>query len=272
MKKIIVVFALTLTGACTFSQTAFEAGLRLNPEFTFLLNKNDENVGTQLDYANHFGYLSFGAGGVYNISGHLGLALDILFSREGQAFKGVLDNIPDSTAYSSIVVLQKLLANDTLIGNYTALAELNFIKIPLMLSFSTLRVKPVFFNLMIGPQINILQGVAQEVDGVDHEYSGTNIKPKDLYMPFTIDGMIAVGAGFRVTPHLILAAHLRFDYGFSDVEKKDATISYSGMPPVRFYSTGRAATHNATAALMIALNVRLGKIIKNGPYQTNYPK
>ena len=69
--------------------------------------------------------------------------------------------------------------------------------------------------------------------------------------------MLALGAGFNITEHFLLTAHLRFDYGFGDVEKKDITISYAGLPATNFYSSGRSATHNATAGLLIGINYKL---------------
>lgn len=260
MKKTIsiaLLFLSLLIGGHLCAQSSFEFGIRFNPEFTTLKNKNDKDADGQLDYAKHFGYLSFGAGGVYSFNNHIGVALDLLFSREGQAFTGNIGNNVDSNAYSSVVVLQSLLAGDSIGGPYEALAELNFIKLPLMLSLTTDRTKTIYFNCLVGPQINFLQGVAQEVNGEDLAYPGTDVEPKDLYKPVTFDGVLALGVGCNVTSHFALTAHLRFDYGFSDVEKKDVQVSYMSLPPVNFYTTTRSSTHNATTALMIGINYKL---------------
>ncbi len=142
-------------------------------------------------------------------------------------------------------------------GDYVAKAELNYIKLPIMLSLTTDNTKPFFFTLLVGPQINFLANVAQEVNHTDIEYPNSNIKPIDLYKPVTIDGMLALGGAYNITTKLVLTARFRFDYGFSDVEKKDVMVSYSGAAPVRFYSAEREATHNYTVGLMLGLDYKL---------------
>ena len=236
----------------------FELGLRLNPEFTDLMNKNDDNAGNELDLTNHFGYLSGGIGAIYNFNNNIGLAVDLLFSREGQAFKGhFTGSPPDAATYSSVVNTQVSLNNTVIVGDYVALAELNYIKLPIMFSLTSDNTQPYFFTLLVGPQFNFLEGVAQEVNNEDLEYPNTNIKPIDLYKSFTINGVLAIGGAYNLTPNLVLSARLRFDYGFNDVEKKDVMVSYSGAVPIRFYSAGRQATHNMTKALMIGLDFKL---------------
>ncbi len=256
MKKTILLIAVTFVFTQSNAQNNLSFGLRLNPEFTALLNKTDANAGDELDYAKHFGYASFGFGTAYNMN-HIGFAVDILFSREGQAFTGNINGASENNNYSSEVALQSFLAGEIVTGNYTALAELNFIKVPLMLSLSSDRSKVAYFNCLVGPQLNFLQGVAQEVNGKDHTYPNTNIEPKDLYKPLTLDGILALGGGLNIFSHFEVTAHLRFDYGFSDVENKDVTVSYLGLPAVNFYNDGRSSTHNATAALMVGLNFKL---------------
>ena len=111
--------------------------------------------------------------------------------------------------------------------------------------------------MLVGPQFNFLEGVAQEVNDEDLEYPNSNIKPTDLYKTVTINGVLALGGGFNLTPNLVLSARLRFDYGFEDVEKKDVMVSYSGAAPIRFYSTRRQAAHNLTGGLMLGLDFKL---------------
>ena len=70
--------------------------------------------------------------------------------------------------------------------------------------------------------------------------------------------------------NLVLTAHLRLDYGFGDVEKKDEMFTSGGVQQ-RFYSTGRVATHNATGGLMIGLNYKFVKKEKEKPKDTKKP-
>jgi Outer membrane protein beta-barrel domain len=235
-----------------------ELGLRYNPEFTYLLNKNDNNAGSSLNLTNNFGYFSFGAGGIINFNNYLGVAVDLLFSREGQRFEGNFTGSPsDAATYSSVVSTQLSLNGMVISGDYVAKAELNYIKIPLMISLTSDNTKQFFFTLQAGPQFNFLVDVAQEVNHHDLDYPNSNINPKDLYKAFTINGVLAVGSAYNLSSHLILSAKVRVDYGFDDVEKKDIMVSYYGAAPVRFYSTDRQATHNLTVGLLLGLDFKL---------------
>ena len=235
-----------------------ELGVRCNPEFTGLINKNDNNAGNKLVLTSNFQYYSFGAGAVFNFNNNFGLAVDLLFSREGQRFKGNFNgSAPDAATYSSVVHTQMSLNNMVIAGDYVAKAELNYIKLPIMFSLTSDNTKPFFFALLLGPQINFLEGVAQEVNDEDLDYPNSTIKPTDLYKTVTINGVLALGGAYNLSPNLVLSARLRFDYGFNDVEKKDVMVSYSGAAPIRFYSTGRQAAHSITEGLMLGLDFKL---------------
>ena len=258
IKSGLAIIALSFGLAANSQAQNLELGIRLNPEFTGLLNKNDMNVGKELDYASHFSYLSFGIGAVYNINTNFGVAVDILFSREGEAYKGNLDGSPtDKNAYSSVVVAQGFLNDVPVHGDYVALAELNYVKLPVMLAINTDKSQPVFFTMLVGPQLNFLQGVAMEVNKTDLDFPHTNVKPMDLYKSVTFNGVLAVGVGFNICPKLILSTRLRLDYGFNDVEKKDVMVSYNGGNSERFYSADRQTTTNVSAGLMIGLDFKL---------------
>ena len=258
-KSIIIISALCIAlGTSCYAQTGLQLGFRFNPEFTGLINKSDADAGDELNYSGHFTYISFGIGALYNLNNNIGFGVDILFSREGQAFKGNFTGAQlDATAYSSVVGTQVFLNNTVILGNYDALAELNYIKVPLMLSLTSDNVKPLFFTMLVGPQFNFLQGVAQEVNGEDLEYPNSNIEPKDLYQPVVFAGVLAVGGAYNLTSHLVFSMRLRLDYGFNDAEQKDVLVSYSGGESTLFYSADRKSTHSATVGLLMGLDFRL---------------
>ena len=259
-KIIICIFISALLFVCALKVNAqqIELGLRLNPEFAGLINKNDNNAGNKLELTSNFEYYSFGAGAIFNFNNNFGLAIDLLFSREGQRFKGNFNgSAPDAATYSSVVSTQVSLNNTVIVGDYVAKAELNYIKLPIMLSITTDNTEPLFLTMLVGPQFNFLEGVAQEVNHNDLDYPNSNIKPTDLYKTVTINGVLALGGAYNLTPNLVLSVRLRFDYGFDDVEKKDVMVSYSGAVPIRFYSTLRQATHNITEGLMLGLDFKL---------------
>jgi len=245
-----------------FQAQTVELGLRYNPELTSLLNKNDNNAGSKLNLTSNFGYFSFGAGAILNFNNYIGFAVDFLFSREGQRFEGNFTGSPyDAATYSSVVSTQLSQNNMVIVGDFVAKAELNYIKIPLMISLTSDNTKPFFFTLLAGPQFNFLVDVAQEVNHQDLDYPNSNIKPIDLYKQITINGVLAVGSACNLTSHLVLSARVRVDYGFNDVEKKDVMVSYYGAVPVSFYSTDRQATHNLTVGLLLGLDFKLQRVV-----------
>ena len=259
MKKLVVVVsACMLMAVGSKAQGRLEAGFRFNPQFTAILNKEDADAGNELNPETHFTARSFGVGFMYNISNSIGLGADVLFSREGQAFSGYITGTSvNQEAYTAVIDKQTFLNNELVLGDYKALAELNYVKVPVMLSLGSDKSKKVFFSVLAGPQFNFLVNVAQEVNGKDLEYPYTNIEAKDLYKPVTYSGMLAIGGGLNVGPHLVLSARLRADYGFTDAEKKDVMISYLGTPSTRFYSTNRGAAHTLTGGLMIGLDIKI---------------
>jgi hypothetical protein len=254
----VFIAALVFVHASRADAQQIELGLRYNPELTGLINKNDNTAGSRLGTTSTFGYFSFGAGAVFNFNNNFGLAVDLLFSREGQRFEGNFNGgAPDAATYSSVVSTQVFLNNTIVVGDYVAKAELNYVKVPIMVSLTSDNTKPLFFTLLVGPQLNILEGVAQEVNHTDLEYPNSNIAPNDLYKAVTINGVLALGGAYNISPQLVLSARFRFDYGFEDVEKKDAMVSYNGAAPIHFYSAERQATHNVTGALMLGLDFKL---------------
>jgi hypothetical protein len=249
---------LLFANSLKLSAQNFAFGIRYEPEFSALMNKNDGNAGPALNYTSHFTYLNFGVGATYNINKNMGLTVDVLFSREGQNFTGNFNETkPDPATYSSVVATQAFLNNLVITGDYAAKAELNFIKLPVMFLFSTDNTKLVYFTFSAGPQLNILYNVAQEVNHVDRDYPNTNITPIDLYKPVTINGVLELGAECNISSHIVLSANARIDYGFEDVENKNVMVSYYGAPQSAFYSPNRNATHNATAGLLIGVDYKL---------------
>ncbi len=236
-----------------------EIGVRYNPEFTGLLNKNDITAGNELQLTSNFVYTgSFGAGAVFNINKNIGLAADFLFSREGQRFEGYFGSKPpNASTYSSVVSTQVTLNHIVIVGDYVAKAELNYFKLPLMISLTSDNTKLLFFTMLVGPQVDFLQGVAQEVNHNDEAYPNTNITPYDLYKPVTINGVLALGGACNISSRLVLSARIRGDYGFEDVENKDVMVSNNGAAPVLFYSPERGATHSITGGLMLGLDYKL---------------
>lgn len=250
--------AFLFTGTVAFAQSGLQFGLRYDPEYTAYSNSNDAGAGDELQFASHFTELSFGGGAVYNFDKNMGIGIDILFSREGQAYTGTLSGTPPrADAYSSVVARQLSLNGMDAHGNYVALAEINYFKIPIMFSLTTDNSELFYFSVLAGPQFNVLHGVAQEVNQEDLDYPNTSVEPIDLYNSMTLGAVLALGASWNASSNIVLSTRLRFDYGLTDAENKDVTISTEGAPAVRFYSADRGAVHTETAGLLIGIDYKL---------------
>jgi hypothetical protein len=66
----------------------------------------------ELDYESTWGFCRAGVSASYNFTDYLGVGLDVLYSNQGQKYKGTQSGIP-----------------------YTAKATLNYLKLPLLLPF-----------------------------------------------------------------------------------------------------------------------------------------
>jgi len=255
--KAAVICGISLAGSRAFAQNGFEFGLSYMIQKSALFNKSDMNAGPELNQANTIDYLGGGVTAAYKVNRHFAVEMDVLLSRQGQKYTGNDMMTPNNTAYNSEVAFQAVLNNKETTGDYQAKAELNCVKIPFLFKFTTNNTKRMFYTLSAGPQANLMKSAVFEVNKEDVTLPGTDITPNDVYRRITVDGVMALGMGFNLSRHFALSTQLRFDYGFQDVEKKDATFSYEGGPQEKYYDDGRAATHNATAALMVGLSYKL---------------
>ncbi len=211
MKTLFLLSLSLLLTTNALAQQGLQIGVRFNPEFTGYTSSNDAQAAPELQTTSHFTHLSFGAGAIYNIDENMGFGIDILFSREGQAYSGTMHgtaNHPD--AYSAVVARQASLNGVAIDGDYVALGEINYIKIPLMFSLTTDNTEPLFFTLLVGPQLNFLHGIAQEVNGEDLDYPTTNVTPNDLYNSFAVGVVLALGASYHLSSDWILSARFSF--------------------------------------------------------------
>ena len=240
-----------------FAQSGFEFGIRYGLQKTALLNESDREAGAELDFVYPKVYMSGGVALGYNISRKIGVEMDLLFSRQGQAYNGFNAYSGSTTAYNRQVAFQAFLNSRILIGAYSAKAELNVLKIPLLLKLSTNHLNIIYFTASAGPQLNMITKAVFEIDGVEVKLPGLDVEPTDLYRKNSVDAVLALGTGINFSEHMGITAQLRFDYGFSDVEMKEVRYSFMGAPPQRMYPEGRRDSHNATAGLMFGLNYKL---------------
>lgn len=257
--KLIALCSLSLTANQLMAQTRFDFGINIGAQTNALLNKNDQEAGDELNFKQKAG-MTFGINGGYNFNNHMGVELGIIYSKQGQSYDNIASLNPEKVAFSS--QLQGIAAynNVALTGSYTASTGLTCIKIPVLFRYTGNNTKKAFFNSYIGPQINILSNAAYFINDNEMSLSKISAEPKDFYKKTSVDAVLGIGAGFNLSPTLLLTANLRLDYGLMDIEQKDATytaIGIGGKP--LFYPADRAATHQATGGLMVGLSYKMAK-------------
>ncbi len=195
------------------AQTGFNVSLKATPQFSFLLNQDDfDNSSIEKDATFR---ANFGIGAGYNFSQNIGIGLDVLYGLQGQKMK-----------VSGIEVDQRL----------------DYVKIPLYLSYNSDPTKSIGFYGNIGPQINILARAETSLGDSDQFLDN-----KDKYQAITFGGMVTVGSRFKLTEKLSLQTGLYFDIDFMNAEDKD----FPG------YSKGRADTYNMNTGIQVGLKYQL---------------
>ncbi|MEN3040516.1 MAG: outer membrane beta-barrel protein [Bacteroidia bacterium] len=269
MKKGIVLLSLLVGGGVFAQQGTVKVGAVLLPQSTWLLNQDDSDAGPELDYVSTWGF----AGGLtlgYNFTDYVGLGLDVLYSRQGQKYKGRESNT-----------------------DLNAQTTLNYLKLPLLLRFNSDPNSAVQFSFFMGPQLNLLMSYKEKATFssgstvLDVEVSGTkyvlttNIPPslsirseEDLTAPIytstNFGAAVGLGVGIKLTDELLLSLHFRGDYSFGDVENKDAELPHGNhshpyweqKPKYNSVSHGsseekRPATSAITGGLMLGITYNI---------------
>jgi hypothetical protein len=219
MKTWKVVFGMLLIGSIWAQEGAFRIGAVLLPQSTWLLNQDDSDAGPELDYEVTWSF----AGGIsasYNFNDYLGVGLDVLYSNQGQKYKGTKSGT-----------------------TYTAKATLNYLKLPLLLRFNSDPNSVVQFNAFLGPQFSFLLSYKdrketnpsteiREVSGKELSITTGNTPTKEeltapIYKSFLPGAVLGFGIGIKPTDELLISLHIRADYAFGDAENKDAKIDHT---------------------------------------------
>ena len=251
--NIAMVFVAVLFSASSFAQKNIQIGFRYMPTISGLCNKDDKAAGAELQKEST---KSLGTGGLafdYAFTKKIGVEVDVLYARDGQEYTGTNIQSGSATAYNRVVAIQAMANNISTAGSYQAKAELNTIKVPILLKLSTPNTDKMYYTLSVGPQINFVHDVVYELNNVDVMLPGTGLELTDVYKKTTLDGVVGFGLARNATKHLVLSAQTRFAYGFGDVEKKNITYGTSAK---NYYPSGRRPTHDAAASLVFGVSYK----------------
>jgi hypothetical protein len=177
------------------AQKGFNLSVKATPEFSFLLNK-DDNDNSLYDSKATFN-TNFGIGAGYNFTDNVGVAIDGLYSMQGQKYE--------------------------LSGNeYNQ--KVNYIKVPVYFTYNSNPAKVISFSGKIGPQVSFLStSKLTDNDGKDVA-DDTN----DHYEKATFGGAAEAGIQIKLQSDLFLTTGVRFDVDFTNAEDKDFTSYPAG--------------------------------------------
>ena len=178
------------------AQKGFNLSVKATPEFSFLLN-NDDHDNHLYDSKATFN-TNFGIGAGYNFTKNIGVAIDGLYSMQGQKYE---------------------LSGD----EYNQ--KVNYIKVPVYFTYNSNPVKVISFSGKIGPQVSFLStSKLTNNDGKDLADDTNN-----HYEKATFGGAAEAGIQIKLQRDLFLTTGVRFDVDFTNAEDKD----YSSYPAGR---------------------------------------
>ena len=224
MKKLVF----SLVGLCLafvgHTQSFMYFGLRGYPQYTSILNRQDSDAGSELDYDMTIGWGAGAAIGV-NFTNSFGIETGIYYANQGQKYKGTITTAGADSSYKS----QK---------------SFSAIKIPLFFKLNT---DPDGFPMVTfyaGPQYSMLTNATYQINGSEAEvkFPGQpNVTFKDLYKKGTIEIAGGLGLDFWFAENMYFSTHLRGEYSLEDIEDE------------QFKPAGRSVASNLAVGLVVGV-------------------
>lgn len=177
------------------AQKGFNLSVKATPEFSFLLNKDDNNNNLYDSKATF--NTNFGIGGGYNFTKNMGVAIDALYSLQGQKYKLSGKNYNQKIAY---------------------------IKVPVYYTLNSNPEKPISFSGKIGPQVSFLTTSKLTNDNGKDLVANTN----DRYEKATFGGAALAGIQIKLQRDIFLTTGVKFDIDFTNAEDKNYALYPAG--------------------------------------------
>lgn len=237
MKKSLSLFSLLFFCATIWAQQGFHVGYKVAPQSVWMFNgDNSDNAGYR--YVSTWG-VAHGPSLAYWFKPTVGVGLDLLFSKQGQKFQVRKDS------------------------EFTNQLTLKYIKLPILLHFSSDPEQPVMFTGQFGPQFAFLTKGELDVEEAGGVFvPGNTYDVKTGYKSTNIGWVLGFGMGTNFgTDFLGMTIQLRFDFGFTDAENKPdddklaATLASDPKSYYYYYSSPdpaeRPTTFNTTGGIEI---------------------
>lgn len=177
------------------AQKGLNLSVKATPEFSFLLNQED-NDNSLYDSKATFN-TNFGIGAGYNFTDNVGVAIEGLYSLQGQKYE---------------------------LSGKDYNQKVNYIKVPVYFTYNSNPEKLISFSGKIGPQVSFLSTSKLTNDDGKNLVSNTN----DRFEKATFSGAAEAGIQLRMDKNLFLTAGVRFDADFTNAEDEDYTTYPAG--------------------------------------------
>lgn len=225
-KKFLLLVVCFCCQQAVFAQKGFHLGFKAAPQTTWLRNQNDADANSSLDYDYKWGF-SGGISGGYHFTDNIGVELNFLYSGQGQKWKGSYKAPTETTTH-----------------DIKGITKLDYLKMPLLFEFNTSPDAGAMFSFFLGPQMSFLLSSKEEhsydgftditIDGVNGTITDRGLN-KTMSFQFNesqfkktlFDVVAGMGVDFKISDQIHFNVNVRFDYGLTDAENKDATISGS---------------------------------------------
>ncbi len=196
MKKLLMYFYVTLMAfSSQAQQVGFYSGLHGAFQATWILNSDDADKGGELNYENTYKQ-AFGMDLGYKFNSRIGLQSGINYSRQGQDYS-TLGN-PNANFKTS----------------------LNYLKIPVLFTYTLKPDKKLSFISLAGLQISVLSEAESSRMQVFGIYSSSLVDVKDYYSSSTIDFVLGLGIQYHFRK-LSINLLIQSDYSLTDIENTD---------------------------------------------------
>jgi len=195
MKKICIFLVLLSITMSVFAQQGLSVGIRLIPQASGILNKQDFDAGDELNFERTLGF-SGGLALGYGFSDNFGLMANLLYSKQGQKY--INEEVDPSIKFRT---------------------DLGYFKIPLLLRMNTDPYKRAMFVCELGPEFGFLLNAESSSDS-----GSTDIKDNMNGLDLGID--LHLGAGINFSERLEADLLLRLNYGLSEIFAEEQVNLY----------------------------------------------
>jgi hypothetical protein len=220
-------------------QAYSQQGFYLQPFFMYqyvtLANNKDHYSNSNASPRRHFQLVNtykpaYGLRMIYNFSNAVGFETGIKYSEQGQKYKG--DIIVDGNTGDTV--------NNGNPKDFTSELKLNYLQIPLMLSFNSILANindeqdPLYMSIAVGIQLDYLQNASMTVNpGIDSfslKYPNAESQFQNLFHSFNISFVGNLSLNWQMKHGWQINTTLFFSNTLEDVENKDFKFDKTQYP------------------------------------------